>query len=160
VDQIQSTPIAKPDTLVLNYEPPLESFSSKLFQIAHTGEWIFVSFLADCVSIRRVLGFDKTELTGQIENANTLDLAEGCNTILKIFATGSEFRGKALFLFRSDQLLGATAQNFAETFRWVFDLVSDHPTRTKIAVVDWHNSISKEGKSRGIEGIDADKFYL
>lgn len=146
MDQIQSTPIAKPVSVIQNYEPPLEVLSSALFQLSDIGEWIFVSLLMDRVSIRRIAGLQKVELSGEVEKTNHLDSLEGCNQVLKIFATDSKFKGNALFLFRANQLFGPEANKLNEEYRWVFDLLLDHPTRTRVAVVDWHNSVTTEGK--------------
>lgn len=99
----------------------------------------------DQVSIRRIAGLQKVELSGEVEKTNHLDSLEGCNQVLKIFATDSKFLGNALFLFRSHQLFGSEGTRMNEEYRWVFDLVLDHPTRTRVAVIDWNNTITKEG---------------
>jgi hypothetical protein len=144
VDQIQATHVAKPDNILNNYEPPAESFSMQLFQVAQAGEWIFVSFLMDHqASIRRASNRERSDPSGRIENAKNLGLAECCNAVLKIFASDSKYLGNALLVFRAGQLFGESAQEF----RWVADLLLDHPTRIRIAVVDWNSTIAKEGNS-------------
>jgi hypothetical protein len=135
-----------PESIVANNEPPVETFALQLFKVANTGEWVFVSFLTDHrASIHRIINLEKSDPTGEVENAKDLELAECCNSVLKIFASDSKYLGKALFIFRAGQLFGASARSFTDEYRWVFDLLLDHPTKIMVAVVDWSSSITKEG---------------